>query len=86
MKYFTQYIKKKEFFCLQKIKRKKGLSLVIAHLMLYLLTIMRNCVAIKIGLTQWMNIDALTLISEKPYFFTSATRIQTLCLLEERFT
>ena len=49
-------------------RREKDISLVRICLMLYLLTVTRNCVGIKIGLSHWMCTDILTLIPERSYF------------------
>ena len=59
-------------------RREKDISLVRVRLMLYLLTVTRNCVGIKIGFSHWVCMDVLTLIPERSYFCASATRIQIL--------
>ena len=58
---------------------KKGISsCVMVRLMLYLLTVTRNCVVIKIGLSHWVCMVFLTLIPERSYFRPSATLVKIL--------
>ena len=74
--YKTKTLKAQNFTAhLRKSRREKGFSLVIVRLMLYLLTVTRNCVGIKVGRSPLVCMDVLTLIPERSYFCTSATRI-----------